>query len=147
MSESLTDKLPKTDSEKLNSILANITNLGQRFDNFEGRFDNFEGHFGNLEIRVNGIDSRLEGLEKTVEQKLHDTRPIWHKVVADIAQLQVGQDAMRDQIRELYSTVRDVNRDQLVINDGLRRVQMDIHQIDLRIRSLELDQNHRNSST
>src|SRR6185369_14732025 len=115
MSESLTDKLPKTDSEKLNSILANITNLGQRFDNFEGRF-------GNLEIRVNGIDSRLEGLEKTVEQKLHDTRPIWHKVVADIAQLQVGQDAMRDQIRELYSTVRDVNRDQLVINDGLRRV-------------------------
>jgi hypothetical protein len=140
MSENLTDKLPKTDSEKLNLILSTTQNLEQRFEKLEDRVQNFE-------TRVYGIDSRLEGFEKIVEQKLHDTRPIWHKVVGDIAQLQVGQDAMREQIRELYSTVRDVNRDQIVMNDVLRRVQMDIHKIDVRIHSLELDHNHRNSST
>lgn len=133
MSENLTDKLPKTDSEKLNLILTTTQSLEERFEK--------------LERRVNGMDSRLEHVEVTMEQKLHDTRPIWHKVVADIAQVQVGQDAMREQIRELYSTVRDVNRDQIVINDVLRRVQMDLHRIDVRIHSLELDHNHRNSST
>lgn len=92
MSEDLTKKVPKTDSEKLNLILTTTQNLEVRFDKLEVRFDK-------LEVRVNDIDSRLENLERTVGQKLHDTRPIWHKVVADIAQLQTGQDAMRESAR------------------------------------------------
>jgi predicted nuclease with TOPRIM domain len=133
MSEDLTDKLPKSDSEKLNRILTTTQNLEERFEK--------------LEVRVNSVDARLENLERTVDQKLHDTRPIWHKVVADIAQLQTGQDAMRERMLELNSTVRDVNRDQIVINDVLRRIQLDFHNIDDRLHRIDLNRNRQNSST
>jgi hypothetical protein len=58
MSENLTDKLPKTDSEKLNLILSTTQNLEQRFEKLEDRVQNFE-------TRVYGIDSRLEGQSGT----------------------------------------------------------------------------------
>jgi hypothetical protein len=126
MSEDLTNKLPKTDSEKLNEILT----------------------------RVNGIDFRLEQLEHTVAQRLHDTRPIWHKVVADIAQLQAGQERLEngqshlaEQLLEINSRVRDVNRDQIVINDVMRRIQMDLHTVDERLYKIELSCRPQNSST
>jgi len=119
MSEDLTKKLPTSDSDKLNSILTT----------------------------VQAMETRLGKLEQKVEERLHDTRPIWHKVVADIAQLQTGQDAMREQIGELYSTVRDVNRDQIVINDVMRRIQLDFHKIDERLHRLEINRHQRNSST
>ena len=139
MSEDLTKKLPKTDSEKLNEILTTIHNLEARFDKFEGRLENFE-------TRVTGIDSRLQRVEQTLEQRLHDTRPIWHKVVADIAQLQEGQNALRETVAEIRSTVRDVNRDQIVINDSVRKIQFDFHSIDECLHKLEV-RNRQNSST
>ena len=132
MSGDLTKKLPRTDSEKLNEILASIQKV---------------------ETRLNGIDSRLENVEQTLEQRLHDTRPIWHKVVADIGQLQTGQTRLEEgqqnlceKMRELASTVRDVNRDQIVINDSWRKIQLDFHNIDERLHKLELS-NRQNSST
>ena len=132
MSEDLTKKLPKTDSEKLNEILTIILNL--------------EGRFETLETRVTGIDSRLEHVEQTLEQRLHDTRPIWHKVVADIAQLQEGQNALGEAVAEIRSTIRDVNRDQIVINDSVRKIQLDFITINERLQRLEV-RNRQNSST
>ena len=160
MSEDLTKRLPKSDSEKLNEILITIHNLEGRFDKFEGRFDKFEGRFDtfegrfdkfegrfdNLETRVTGIDSRLQHVEQTLEQRLHDTRPIWNKVVADIAQLQEGQNALREAVTEIRITIRDVNRDQIVINDSVRKIQFDFHSINERLQKLEV-RNRQNSST
>lgn len=60
MSEDLTAKLPKTDSDKLTLILETV-------QAFEGR---------------------IQDLEQRAEQKRYDTRPIWEKLVADIGQLQ-----------------------------------------------------------
>jgi chaperonin cofactor prefoldin len=118
MNEDLTKKLPQSDSEKLTLILTTVQNLEVRLETLEQRVDN--------------IDSRLQRLEQRVEQRLHDTRPIWHKVVADIAQLQVGQqrleegqEALRLEVHELKSLVREVNRDQIVINQVIRRIQLD----------------------
>src|SRR5919106_4602580 len=96
MSEDLTQKLPKSDSEKLDLILTTTQNLEGRFDNLEERFDKLEKRFDGLETRVDGVDSRLGHLEQNVEQRLHDTRPIWHKVVADIARLQEGQERLEN---------------------------------------------------
>lgn len=76
------------------------------------------------------LDSRLQILEQKVEQRLHDTRPIWHKVVADIALLQKGQD-------ELSRIVHEVSRDQIVVTDSLRKIQMDFHYIVERLHKLE----------
>jgi chromosome segregation ATPase len=140
MSEDLTKKLPKSDSERLDLILTTTQNLGGRFDHLE---------------------ARLENLEKKVEERLYDTRPIWHKVVADIAQLQTGQDSLaanvgdlqsgyhdlRSLIFDLRTKVRDVSRDQIVINDAVRRLHLDFHILDERLHSLLMNRNQQNSST
>jgi chromosome segregation ATPase len=147
MSEDLTKKLPKTDSERLDLILTTTQSLGGRFDHLE---------------------ARLQDLEKKVEERLYDTRPIWHKVVADIAQLQTGQEslaaevgelqsgqrrfeegqqAMRTLMVELRSSVRDVSRDQIVINDAVRRLHLDFHTLDERLHDLLIKRNQQNSST
>ena len=140
MSEDLTQKLPKSDSETLHLILTSTQNL--------------EARFGKLESRVEDIDLRLGSLERKVEERLYDTRPIWQKVVADIAELQAGQQrleegqqATRLLLVELSSTVRDVNRDQIVMNDVVRRIQLDFHNFDERLHRYLLNHKQQNSST
>ncbi len=136
MSEDLTGKLPKSNGEILNAI------------------KNLDEHVGKIDARLQSLEQKVDGIEKKVDQKLHDTRPIWHKVVADIGELQTGQNrleqsqlAMRDQISELNSVVRTVNRDQIVINDVVRRIQLDFHTFDERLQRFINKRNSQNSST
>lgn len=104
---------------------------------------------------INNIDNRLQRLEQRVEERLYDTRPIWKKVEDDIAQLQAGverletgverlekgQGELRGHILDLSRAVRDVNRDQIVINDVVRKIQLDFHTIDERLHRLEVNRN------
>jgi len=101
----------------------------------------------NLDTHVTKIDNRLERLEKKVEDRLHDTRPIWHRVVADIAQLQAGQQRLEDGQEAMRVELREVNRDQIVINDSIRKMQLDFHTIDDRLRRLELNRTLPNTQT
>ena len=151
MSEDLTKKLPKSDSEILLLILAKTQELEGRFDKLEPRVENIDSRVENIDSRVVSIDSRVENidsrvvsidsrlqrLEQTVEERLHDTRPIWHKVVADIEQLQTGQERVEQALSKLDSTVREVSRDQIVINDSLRRIQLDLRNFDERLHKCE----------
>ena len=120
MSEDFTQKLPKNENDE---ILTAITK----------------------------IDNRLQSLEKKVDERLHDTRPIWHKVVADIAELQSGQKRLEETIHkdigELSSVVRTVNRDQIVTNDAVRRMQVDFFTVNEWLGKLIADRNQQNSST
>ena len=124
MSEDLTKKLPVSDRD---AILTAIKN----------------------------IDDRLQRLEQRVDERLHDTRPMWNRVADDILQLQAsvgrletgverlekGQGELRDHILDLGRIVRDVNRDQIVINDVVRKIQLDFHTIDERLHRLEVNRN------
>jgi len=123
MNEDLTEKLPKTGNDE---ILTAITK----------------------------IDNRLQSLEKKVDERLHDTRPIWHKVVAEIGELQSGQkriedgqQAIRKVLDELSVTVHQVNRDQIVLNDSHRRIQLDLLTVTERLQKVICDRNQQNSST
>ena len=143
MSEDLTDKLPKKNGE----ILTAIKNLGERV--------------GKMDFRLQGLEQKVDGLEKKVAEKFYDTRPIWHQVVDKIGELQVGQTklevgqtrlednqlAMREQIRDLDSALRSVNRDQIVLNDVVRRIHLDFHTLDERLHRLIDRPNPQNSST
>ena|SRR5215212_5983503 len=138
MSEDLTQKLPKNgnDSEILTAIK-------------------------DLDTHVTKIDDRLQRLEQKVDERLYDTRPIWHKVIADIAELQSGQkrledgqrhfeegqQALRLSMTELHSAVRDISRDHIIIDDVIRRLQMDFRSIDERLYKLTVNRNQQNSST
>ena len=94
----------------------------------------------NLVTWITSVDTRLRGLEQKLEARLHDTRPIWHKVVADISQLQASQDEMRVDLREINRKTDMITRDQAVFNDALHKVQGDFHVIDERLRRLEVKQ-------
>ena len=158
MSEDLTKKLPKGDRDV---ILAAIQNLETRVGGIDLRIQGLETRVGSIDSRIQGVEQKVGHLEQIVEDRLHDTRPIWHRVVADIGELQTnigelqagqqrlekGQEAMRADLSELNTVVRNVNRDQIVINDVIRKIQLDFHIIDERLHRLEVNRNPRNSST
>ena len=124
MSEDFTGKLPKNGND--NKVLTAIENL---------------------ETHVTKIDNRLQSLEKKVDERLHDTRPIWHRVVADIAQLQAGQQRLEEGQLAMRGELSNVSRDQIVINDSIRKIQLDYHTINDRLLRLEFNRNPPNSST
>ena len=172
MSEDLTKKLPQSDTHAILTAIQNLeTRVGGvdlRIQGLEIRVGGIDSRIQGLETRVGSVDSRFQGLEQkvehleqtvghleqTVEQRLHDTRPIWHRLVADIGELQAGQqrlekgqEAMRAELSELNTVVRNVNRDQIVINDVIRKIQLDFHLIDERLHRFEVNRNPQNSST
>src|SRR5215213_1186879 len=116
MSEDLTAKLPKSDSEKLTLILTS----------------------------VQGFEDRIQSLEQQVEEKRYDTRPIWEKLVSDIAQL---QESLRKETREIKGSLRNLSRGQSVLNDAILKVHVDLLDIDERLQALEGSHNQQNSST
>ena len=117
---------------------------------------------------ITKIDDRLQSLEKKVDERLHDTRPIWHKVVADIGELQAGQKrleegqkhleegqkrleegqrTMSSVISELSSTVHSLKSDQIVMHDSYRRIQQDFLTPNEKLLKVIVDRNQQNSST
>ena len=98
----------------------------------------------NVALILQNIDSRLQGLEQKVEERLHDTRPIWKKVVADIAQLQEGQtrleETMSAEFGQINKSLRDIYYRIEVLNDTMLNVQAKHSDVDGRVRELEAQQ-------
>ncbi|HYV84091.1 MAG TPA: hypothetical protein VE931_11275 [Pyrinomonadaceae bacterium] len=144
MSEDFTQKLPKNESDEILTAIKD------------------------LDTKVTTIDDRLQSLEKKVDARLHDTRPIWHKVVADIAELQSGQKRLEEsqnrleegqrrveegqqaihlEMTNVNNTVNEVKGDQRVINDSVRRMQLDFFTVNEWLSKLIADRNQQNPST
>lgn len=143
MSEDLTKK-PQGDSEKITLILTTVQHLVIRVDR--------------LELRLTKLEERFDSLEKKVDERLYDTRPIWQKVVADIAQLQESQaqlqegqqrlaETMSSEFREIKTSIRDLFRRFSMVNDTLATIQIDYRDIYDRVRGLEIQQKPSNSQT
>ena len=123
MSEDLTDKLPKTDSEKLNIILTTVKSL----------------------------ENRVQRLEQQADEKRYDTRPLWEKLEADIADLkkslhsEIGE--IKSETGEIRRSLQDLSRKQSVLNDGILQVHADLREMDGRLIAIECAHNQQNSST
>src|SRR5215213_2388555 len=127
-------------------------------------------HNGDSKIltAIKDLEKKVDSLERKVDERLHDTRPIWHKVVADIAELQAGQkrleagqkhleegqkrleegqQAISSDIAHVNSTVNVVKGDQLVTNDAVRRMQLDFITVNERLYKLTFNRDQQNSST
>ena len=123
MSEDLTKKLPSSDSEKIALILTTVQNLDKRVDD--------------IDLRLSKLEQRFDKFEKKVEERLYDTRPIWQKVVADIAQFQEGQNRLEGEVGEIKISVRDLVFQMSAMSDTMRVIQGRHKDFDLRIRDLE----------
>ena len=191
MSEDLTKKLPKRDSEKLDLIVTAVQALTSKTSSLEGNFalmqlrlDAIDSRLDGIDSRLDGIDSRLntidsrltgtesrldtidsrlneidfrvEALDKKVEERLYDTRPIWEQVVANVMQLQEGQQRLEASLyegqkridkklessgngsREIKTFLRDILRRMSIFNDTLLTIRADYRDIYDRVRHLEL---------
>ena len=87
------------------------------------------------------IRAELAELKRTVEIRLYDTRPIWEKVQADIAQLHEGQQRLEEKIEALRNETRtgshDIKRQLSVLNDTLLQARADYKDLDKRVYQLE----------
>ena len=108
------------------------------------------------------IDSRLQSLEQKVEERLYDTRPIWQKVVADIAQLQQGQvqlqqgqvqfqeaqSRLEGDVRDIKIFMREMTRKMGGMYESMMGIQGEYRELNHRILDIELEQQkQRNSQT
>ena len=123
MSEDLTDKLPKSDSEKLNIILTTVRSL----------------------------EKRVQHLEHQADEKRYDTRPLWEKLQADIADLkeslhsEIGE--IKSETGEIKRSLRELSRKQSGLNDSILQIHSDLREMDGRLLALENTHNQQNSST
>ena len=93
------------------------------------------------------ILSRLDKVEETLEERLYDTRPIWQKVVTDIAHLQKGQDTLHADVGEIKKSLRDVYYRFDVLNNTMLAIRADHRDIYDRVRTLEANSNPPNTET
>ncbi len=99
---------------------------------------------GSLEELVRLVQTfrtELAELKQTVEARLHDTRPIWEKVQADIAQLQEGQQRIEEKLEALRDDtrtgLRNLKRDFGILNDTFLEVRGEYRDLDRRVYRLE----------
>ena len=122
MSEDLTNKFPKRETDKENLI-----------------------------TWIGNIDSRLQSLEQRVEERLYDTRPIWQQVLEDIGQLQKGQTKIQETLQaetnEIKTSLLDLYRGQTTLNDVVLKVHRDFHDLYEHVHGLATNCNRQNSST
>lgn len=97
---------------------------------------------------LQNIDSRLQSLEQKVEERLHDTRPIWQKVGADIAQLKEGQTRLEGEVHDIKISIREITWQIGGIAESYVKVQGKNRELEGRVRDLERQQQKpTNSST
>jgi chromosome segregation ATPase len=90
---------------------------------------------------VQSIRTELSELKQTVDARLHDTRPIWEKVQADIAQLQEGLKRLDDRLEALRDETRtgwrNLKRQFGVLHETFLEVRADYKDLDKRLYRLE----------
>ncbi|HEX5733708.1 MAG TPA: hypothetical protein VF131_12810 [Blastocatellia bacterium] len=78
--------------------LTKQTPTPDRLDELISLVHNVMARLGTLEQRFGAFEQRLGALEQKVDERLHDTRPIWETVQAQITDL---RESVQNQIAEL----------------------------------------------
>lgn len=91
MSEDATQQLLAAQVDRLISMAA-LTNetlhqLNGRLENIERQQAEFSARLDHFEKQQAEFSARLESLETKVDQRLHDTRPIWENVQTQLSDL------------------------------------------------------------
>ena len=158
MSEDKTKEMGKSKSFE-ERVMMRFDSMDLRFDGVEGRLDRVESRLNGVESRLNGVESRLNGVEsglgslnarvETLELKQYDTRPIWEKAMAAIAEtnarMDQGFEQLRSEMKAEFATLRGeidhslhgVERKIDALNHNILQVQADHRYNDRRLQEIE----------
>jgi peptidoglycan hydrolase CwlO-like protein len=84
--ESLDSRIGSLES-RIESLDSRIGILDSRIESLESRIESLESRIESLDSRIESLDSRLASLETKVDQRLHDTQPIWEAVQAQLSEI------------------------------------------------------------
>ena len=109
-----------------------------------------------IDSRLGGVDSHLTTLEDKVDWRLRETRPIWERALAEIAETREGLEKLRGEMHEELGNLRTemregneklradtemglyrVERQIEVLNGTILDVRTDIRFLDKRVDKLE----------
>jgi chromosome segregation ATPase len=108
MSENTTQETPDARSFE-ERIFARFDSLDTRLDTLDARFDN--------------LDGRLTSLEKTVDARLHETRPIWEVVLSRLDSVEGELKLLNRQVRVLHEDVLRVRVDQEDLRERIEKLE------------------------
>jgi hypothetical protein len=91
------------------------------------RFDSIDRRFDSMDKRFDSVDARLTAVEEKVDRRLQETRPIWERALAEIAELR----------SELNHGLRRVAREVDVLNRSFLEVRAALLYLDERVTKLE----------
>ena|SRR5438309_12012329 len=97
-----------------------------------------DDRIGALISAVQSMSARLETLEKTVNDRLYDTKPIWERALAEIAEARAD---LKAEIAELRSEMRDgfrtLGSKMDVLNEDVLTVRAEQRLLGKRVQDLE----------
>ena len=110
-------------------------------EDITGRLPDQPNSYEELIRLVQSVRTELAELKQTVEARLHDTRPIWEKVQADIAQLHEGQQRIEEKLEALRDDtrtgLRNLKRDVGILSEMFVEVRGEYRDLDRRVYRLE----------
>lgn len=95
MSENTTENLPD----------------GDRIDMLVGMVQTMSADLRDVKTRLGTLEDRFGRLENTVGERLFDTRPIWERALAEIAETRSEVAELRSEITELRSELTETRSD------------------------------------
>ena len=101
-----------------------------------------------VKATVGNLDTRLTGLESKVEERLHDTRPIWQRVQQQIVDLQTEVVDLKTEVvnfktetnarfESVEKELRIMNRKFEVFSLDIMKMRTDIRDFDVRLAEVE----------
>lgn len=86
MSNNLTHNLNESAGEKLDRLIAAAQSIDNRLTSVDTSISSLDTRLTTFETGITSLDTRLMSLETKVDQRLHDTQPIWETVLAQLQQ-------------------------------------------------------------
>ena len=90
---------------RLQKLEANQERIFERFEALDARLQKVEANQERIFERLDALDSRLQKLEIESERRSLETKPIWERALAQIAELQQGFNDFR---REVHAALHDI---------------------------------------
>ncbi len=120
MSEDITRKL--TADEKLDQLLSEMTGLKSEMTELKSEMAEMKSEMAEIKGTANRTESRLTSLETKVDERLHDTRPMWQAIHAQTEKLVEQQARMEKRQEEQHAETQQALRQ---INHQLEELAVD----------------------
>jgi len=147
MSAEPTDKLFET---LLRQTLAEMRNLSQRMTAVEQGQARLEQGQARLEGGQVNKEERLVMVEEKVDRRQMETRPIWERALAEIADTRAElrqlasqvanierEMVTKEELRDVKTFLRDIRRDQRTLNDSMLGIKSEMRDMDERLATIE----------